>query len=450
MKRISVLSMVLLINSFLCFGQVMELKQKKQIVRELSKVIQKNYVLQDSVSLIAKGLKEIEKSKGFKEGHTPSQFSTYLTTVLRSITKDAHFAVLQDADMFRMALALQQGPSDGNTPSMSFGGRNLNDHRKNFFFTKLEVLNGNVGYLKIEQIPSLESGKPTVDAAMAFLQNTDALIIDLRSNPGGVGGFIPYLMSYFFPEEKELLYSREYMAWDSISHHHTHESLGSKRYLGKPVHLLINRYTGSAATNMAYTMKSFDKATLVGQNTGAGYRGAHSASIYPLADDFVGLVPIGRVVNAKTKTNWRANGVDPDIETPAEDALNVAYENLLQSLLGSIDDTKALDEIKKAIEELESDSNKEENMASVDLSEYAGSYEGTTITWENGKLFTKRSTTPIKLEIVRKEGELFKIILPPNTRGNVPDLRFDRLNGVIVSLTTIRNGQEERTEKRER
>lgn len=434
-------------------GQTLSSQEKNHIMKELSTVIQENYVLQDSVSHILKELSKSKKSNDFKRDYAPAQFAPYLTELLRSITLDAHFAVMNDSNLFQAALRIQQ--EDGNavgdvTQSISIGGKSLSDVRRNFHFTKMEVLNGNVGYLKIEQIPSLESAKETVDAAMTFVKHTDALIIDLRSNPGGVGRFIPYLISYFLPEQKQLLYSREYLAWDSTAYHYTHEKLGGDRYLDKPVYVLINRFTGSAATNMSYTMKSFDAALLVGMNTGSGYLGAHSATVFPLSNNMVAIIPIGRVVNARTNSNWRAKGVDPDIACSSEEAFNVAYSTALQYLLSQSPDADVSDELKRAMDALEnSKASRSSEVAQEDLSEYAGQYGETTISFENGKLYTKRPSVPIKLEIKRKEGDLFKIQLPPNARGNVPDLRFNRENEVIVSLTTIRDGVEERTEKRE-
>ena len=35
-----------------------------------------------------------------------------------------------------------------------------------------------------------------------------------------------------------------------------------------PTYILIDQFTGSAAANLAYTMQSFNKAILVGENTG--------------------------------------------------------------------------------------------------------------------------------------------------------------------------------------
>ena len=432
------------------YPQDLTQNQKIKILKVLTSAIEENYILQDSVPHILSGLSEAENSQEFKKETSAAAFGSYMTTLLRKITKDAQFAVLSDSSLFQMALTVQQNEGNqGNSP-IALGGR-IDGSRKNFFFTKLEVLEGNIGYIKLDQIPSLESAKSTVDAAMAFLTNTDAMIIDLRSNPGGIGGFIPYLMSYFFPEEEILLYTREFLAMDTIAYLYTHKELGSPRYLDKPVYILINSFTGSAATNMAYTMKSFEAATLVGQNTGSGYRGAHSATIIPLQDNLVALIPVGRVVNARTKTNWRAKGVDPDIACDPEKALSMAHEAALHFLISKNTDVKIAEELNIAMSNLlgslESEPNKTE---AVDLSEYAGQYGETTITWEGNKLYTKRPTVAIKLELQRKEDDLFKIILPANARGNVPDLRFNRENGKIISVTTVRDGKEERTEARKK
>lgn len=449
MKKLIYLSNLLLVLvSCSGYGQNLPIKDKHKIIKELSDIIQKNYVLQDSVGYLVSELKKARHTKKYLTDHTADEFATYLLQLLRSITQDVHFAVLHDQKMFALALAMQRVPNGASgPPNMSVGGRNLGDPRKNFFFNKLEILQGNVGYLNIEQMPPLEAAKATVDASMAFLKHTDALIIDLRSNPGGVGGFIPYLISYFVPKQKQLLYTRAFMAWDSTSYHYTHEDLGEERYLDKPVYILTSRFTGSAATNMTYTMKSFDLATIVGENTGSGYRGAHSATLFALKHNLVALVPIGKVINAKTKTNWRSNGVDPHIICEPTQSLDVAHKNAIKVLMQQSQSPELKSELQEVLDKLQAKS-PQESKPSADLSEYVGQYGETTITLEGNRLFTKRPTTPIKLELRRKRDELFEIILPGNARGNVPDLRFNRENGAIVSITTVRNGVNERTEKK--
>ena len=49
----------------------------------------------------------------------------------------------------------------------------------------MERLPGNVGYLELTGFMSPEAAAGPAAAAMNFLANTDALIIDLRKNGGG-------------------------------------------------------------------------------------------------------------------------------------------------------------------------------------------------------------------------------------------------------------------------
>ena len=337
---------MLLCASLSAFGQTLNKKEKHKVIEKLIEVIAENYVLQDSVPFIKEELKKSQKSEDFAREYTQDSFAAYLTQLLRATTQDAHFAILHNPSLYQTAVQLQSGDGDVDMGRVAIGNRELSNVRKNFFFRKLEVMDGNVGYLKIERMPALAEAKATVDAAMGFLVHTDGMIIDLRGNNGGVGGFIPYVMSYFFEEEEKLLYTRQFLAWDSVSHHYTHKELPVKRYISKPVFILIDRFTGSAATNMAYTMSSFERVTLVGENTGSGYRGAHSATIYPLDMNLVGLVPIGRVVNAKTQTNWREKGVDPDIPCDPENALEVGYKKMLETLMASSSEGSVKEEIK--------------------------------------------------------------------------------------------------------
>ena len=47
--------------------------------------------------------------------------------------------------------------------------------------------------------------RSAADAALAFVRDCDALIFDLRANPGGGARLVRYLASYLFTEEPVLL-----------------------------------------------------------------------------------------------------------------------------------------------------------------------------------------------------------------------------------------------------
>ncbi len=67
----------------------------------------------------------------------------------------------------------------------------------NYGFTEIKVLEGNIGYLNLPCLQILNIGKEIATSAMNFLSNTNAIIIDLRTNGGGVPSMVQLLSSYF-------------------------------------------------------------------------------------------------------------------------------------------------------------------------------------------------------------------------------------------------------------
>lgn len=318
--------------------------QKRAVIDKLKDSIVEGYILRDKANGAADRIEEKFSSGAYKETGDAYSFGRALTMDLRAITNDAHFNVLYHPLLFerleQMARAASAAASGngGQTNGGSGGGQRTasaqlppsRDSKKNFYFRQLEVLEGNVGYLKLELIPQINEAKPTLDSAMGFLANTDAMIIDLRDNPGGFGGFISYFMSYFFPSEKILLFKRDLSIGDS-QEFYVETDLPNRRLDKIPVYILINQRTGSAATNLSYTMQKHGRAIVVGQTTGAGSLGAHSAGPFTLADGFVATIPIGRVVHPKTNSNWNTTGVVPDLPTEG-DAKEAAHNAALEKL----------------------------------------------------------------------------------------------------------------------
>ena len=70
----------------------------------------------------------------------------------------------------------------------------------NFGFEKVERLPGNIGYLKFNQFSDTEHAMRTAVSAMHFLENCDAVIIDLRENGGGSPSMIQLISTYFLEE----------------------------------------------------------------------------------------------------------------------------------------------------------------------------------------------------------------------------------------------------------
>jgi hypothetical protein len=188
-------------------------------------------------------------------------------------------------------------------------------------FRKAERLDGNVGYLRLDEFPDPAICASTAEAAMNFLAGTRALIIDLRENGGGKPGMVALLASYLFDHRTHLndLWTRH---TDSTQEFWTRDSVAGRRFGGhKPVYVLTSAHTFSAAEEFAYDLQALKRATIVGETTAGG---AHPASESRLDDHFVLIVPWGKAINPVTGTNWEGAGLTPDVKVPAIEALAAA------------------------------------------------------------------------------------------------------------------------------
>lgn len=224
---------------------------------------------------------------------------------------------------------------------------------RNHAVSKIERLAGNVGYLQLKFFFPPALSRDTIAAAMNALSSTDALIVDLRDNIGGHPGTVALLCSYFFEQRTHLndIVDRRKQQTTSFW---TDPSVPGKRYMDKPVYILVSSESFSAAEEFAYDLQVLKRAIIVGETTA----GAANPSIpFRLDDHLVFYVPTGRAVNPVTRANWEAIGVKPDIAIASRDALRKAHVMALEALLAKSPNyaknderTQALDQARAAVE----------------------------------------------------------------------------------------------------
>jgi len=190
-------------------------------------------------------------------------------------------------------------------------------------FKKVEQLDGNVGYVRFDAFEEARLCGSTASAAMTFLADTRALIIDLRENGGGKPEMVAWIASYVFDRRTHL--GDLWDSWaDSTHHYWTQDSVRGLRFGGdKPVYVLTSAHTFSAAEEFAYDLQALKRATIVGETTAGG---AHPASEGRLGDHFAISVPWGNSINPITGTNWEGVGVVPDVKVSADEALAVVLK----------------------------------------------------------------------------------------------------------------------------
>lgn len=404
-----------------------------EIIDSVSADLNKIYVFPEIAKKMESYARKQYKDKAYTDITSLRAFTEKLSEDMFSVCNDRHFGIryLPDQD-------IPENPDREPTPE-EIEQRQREMAYMNFAFEKLEILPGNIGYIKLNGFTDAAYGSPTAIAAMNFLANCESIIFDLRENGGGSPSMIQLISSYFFDEPTHLnsFYIRES---DSIQQFWTQASVVGPRMSDVDLYVLTSNYTFSGAEEFSYNMKNLERATLIGETTGGG---AHpvAAYIYPNLNVQV-RIPFGRAINPISGTNWEGVGVEPDIKVPADQALDVAHMEALKKEL----ETDIPEFIKHRIQWVIDGYDIKLNPIDIDtetLKKYAGTYGPRTITFEDGSLYYQRIDRP-----------KFKMIPMTETMFWFEDLDYFRLsvelddNGNPVALIgNYDNGRTDRSPK---
>lgn len=274
------------------------------------------YVFEESAQAMADAIERRRRRGEYNAVTSGPEFAELLTTHLREVSNDLHL---------RVNFSPVANPPPPATPEPSPDAREQYRRqmaRVNCGFEKVEILPGNVGYLKFNMFAEPGVCGPTATAAMNFLEHVDALIVDMRENGGGAPAMVAYVTSYLFETPTHLndLYNR---AEDTTRQWWTLPHVPGGRLAEQPVYVLTSQRTFSGGEEFTYNLKSLGRATIVGETTGGG---AHPVRGEWINEQFTIGVPFARAINPITKTNWEGTGVEPDVEVPAAEALDKARE----------------------------------------------------------------------------------------------------------------------------
>jgi hypothetical protein len=285
---------------------------KKAAVDRIGTLLIEQYVFEDVARQCAKHIKQKLSDGVFDPLKEVPQFAEALTRELQSISHDKHMRVMPAPG--RPVVSEAPNPFLDNIRAQRMTAS------RNFGVARAEILDGNIGILDIRGFPPTESARPTVDAALKVLENVDALIVDVRKNGGGNPDLIRYYCSHFFPP-KTHLNSLSWREGNRTQEFWTLDSVDGKRRPELPIFILTSNRTFSGGEEFAYNFKTRKRATLIGETTGGG---ANPGSMFPVNAALGIFIPTGRAINPVTKTNWEGVGVEPDIPTKADDALERA------------------------------------------------------------------------------------------------------------------------------
>lgn len=297
--------------------------ERRAVIEEIAARIDSTYVLADVATNMATALRDRVRNGAYDEISGPETLANRLTADLRAISHDGHLRVRYHADPAQVMPAW-------NTPAPDAEARyRRHAERTNYGFTRVGILDGNIGYLRLDEFGDPTLGGETAAAAMRFVAHTDALIIDLRENHGG-GSMGNVLATYLFGRKRIHLSDFHIRFKNEVFQSWTAPFVPGPKYADKPVFILVGPETASAAESFAYDLQSQKRVTVVGKKTAGA---AHPGEFFRVSEHFAVFVPTGRPVNPLTKTNWEGVGVQPDIESDVEQSLTRAHTLALEQLL---------------------------------------------------------------------------------------------------------------------
>jgi len=280
----------------------------KKSTLEIIDILQNDYVFPEKAQVLAQQLQSKLKANEFAQINNVAQFIHELGIFIRTASGDGYLDIM------------------ATQPQLDIGHSQVSKVQKNiegFGFETVEILTGNIGYLKLNHFYQSSAAQLKATQAFAYLSATDAVIIDLRDVAGESLSLAQYMMSFFVEPNTILahvLYDRQTKTEVLTSAANSSNGRFKRDF---PVYILTSAFVAGTGEFFSYTLKHLDKALIIGEKT----MGVAYISRKHKIDKFISInMPIAIPVHPVTKTNWEQEGVFPDISVDAELSFDVAYK----------------------------------------------------------------------------------------------------------------------------
>ena len=188
------------------------------------------------------------------------------------------------------------------------GGDAQGPRRDNYGFKKVEILEGNLGYIRLDLFTPPEFAADTYAAAMTFVAQTDALIIDLRHNGGSIHpDAVPLLVQLLLrpagPTSRPLLAARQPDGGV------LDPGGGPRQEVPGPADLPADQPPDLLRGRAVRLRPEEPEASEGRRRHDRG--GANGGGTRRVDDHFSVWIPVGRAINPITGTDWEGTGSHP-------------------------------------------------------------------------------------------------------------------------------------------
>jgi carboxyl-terminal processing protease len=171
------------------------------------------------------------------------------------------------------------------------------------------MLMGKVGLVQIVNFDSRCMSETLTAVKQLLDQGAQALIFDVRYNPGGYKDEMVGILDYLLPKVA-VFRSVDYTGKEEVDY-------SDEKCLDIPMAVLVNQDSYSAAELFAAALQEYEVAVVVGEHTtGKG----HYQNTYRLPDGSAAVLSVGRYTTPKG-VNLDGVGIAPDVEVLVEEEL---------------------------------------------------------------------------------------------------------------------------------
>ncbi|MBR9792199.1 MAG: hypothetical protein GYB58_10675 [Gammaproteobacteria bacterium] len=267
-------------------------------VSKLIAVVEKDYIRddarQDIAELLNAALQQGELNGSFSFG----RLKIKLESMLYSVSQDSNFELLWQSGLNGTAMAADELPGALQT----------------------QMLDGGIGYLAVDGDLFDEQWRAEMDKAMAFLSDSKAIVVDLRSAGMSSLPLSQHFLSHFMPVGQPL-------SMVTFAHQQRTPLLAQQVANpvsgDKPLFIVTSPFIAGSWEFVAFTLQQADRATIVGMPTiGLGYM----TTVGKLSEHLSMVMAYAELQHPQTGDSWKNSGVIPDVQTDADQAMSVALK----------------------------------------------------------------------------------------------------------------------------
>lgn len=300
--------------------------EAEAVVRQLATKLEEDFVFSEVGKAYASLLRSKVAAGAYASFSDAEAFAAAVTGDLQAVHPDRHLRLNPPRLDGQGGRRMMRGPADGSGVAKS------------------GWLADGVAYIRFDLFPGNDATIADVRKFLDTHKHAKTLIIDARAHRGGGLAEMDVLFPQLFDKPTVLVGMDTRVAVEQRQGNPVEDA--SLRKISGPdgvvrrehyvvpsahptplskakVYLLTSRRTGSAAEHLSLSLKRTKRATLIGEATaGAGHYGGMAS----LGHGYSAFIPVGRTFDPDTNQGWEATGVKPDVEVPADKALDEALK----------------------------------------------------------------------------------------------------------------------------